>query len=351
MKRVLFYSVLLLLGMVAAQVFDFSPWYSPLHWITMVCLGYIMIEVGLEFSADMKHPSTYAIDSIVALSASSLPWILCAIYFVTVLKMPWNESLLVACFSAPTSAGVLFTLLAAAGLGSTWVFKKARVLAIFDDLSTILLLIPLQMMWVGWKPELLVVIVLTFIFLIIGYRWMNQSDWPVNKAWVLLYAFVVVFLCWESDRLAHIHLEVLLPAFVLGCVLRHHSIEAGDDPHSWIDQVVKAVFMLLVGCSLPKVVMGSMSVAMVGIHVFVLTLISNLGKCIPLLFYRNEATPRERLALSVAMFPRGEVGVGVLLMALGYGITGMPILIGSLSLAFNLLLTGLFIVAVKKFLL
>ena len=33
-------------------------------------------------------------------------------------------------------------------------FKKAQILAIFDDLDTVLLMIPLQMLFVGLKPEL-----------------------------------------------------------------------------------------------------------------------------------------------------------------------------------------------------
>ena len=38
-------------------------------------------------------------------------------------------------------AGILFTMLAAAGLKASWVYKKVQVLAIFDDLDTILLMI------------------------------------------------------------------------------------------------------------------------------------------------------------------------------------------------------------------
>ena len=42
----------------------------------------------------------------------------------------WKETLLDGRFAAPTSAGVLFSMFAAAGLGSTWLFRKARILAI-----------------------------------------------------------------------------------------------------------------------------------------------------------------------------------------------------------------------------
>ena len=54
----------------------------------------------------------------------------------------WKENLLLSRFAAPTSAGILFTMLAAIGLKSSWIYKKIQVLAIFDDLDTILLMIP-----------------------------------------------------------------------------------------------------------------------------------------------------------------------------------------------------------------
>jgi hypothetical protein len=50
------------------------------------------------------------------------------------------------------------------------------------------------------------------------------------------------------------------------------------------------------------------------------------------------------------MFPRGEVGAGVLVVSLGYGIGGPATTVALLSLALNLLLTGLFILGVKRLL-
>ena len=40
-------------------------------------------------------------------------------------------------------------MLAAAGLSATWLFRKARILAIFNDLDTVLLMIPLKMLMIG----------------------------------------------------------------------------------------------------------------------------------------------------------------------------------------------------------
>ena len=101
--------------------------------------------------------------------------------------------------------------------------------------------------------------------------------------------------------------------------------------------------MFLVGCSLPKIAIGDVSLGIVVLHVIALTILINLGKCFPSLCYRKEATIKQRVALSVAMFPRGEVGAGVLLIAIGHGITGFPVTLAVLSLALNLLLTGVFI--------
>jgi hypothetical protein len=47
------------------------------------------------------------------------------------------------------------------------------------------------------------------------------------------------------------------------------------------------------------------------------------------------------------MWPRGEVGAGVLIVSLGYGLGGPMITAAMLSLALNLVLTGAFILLVK----
>ena len=85
-------------------------------------------------------------------------------------------------------------------------------------------------------------------------------------------------------------------------------------------------------------------------HVLALTVLANLGKMFPLLCYRGEATWRQRLALCIGMWPRGEVGAGILVVSLSYGISGAMVAVASLSLALNLVCTGLFIVAVKRLL-
>jgi hypothetical protein len=46
---------------------------------------------------------------------------------------------------------------------------------------------------------------------------------------------------------------------------------------------------------------------------------------------------RERLALCIGMWPRGEVGAGVLVVSLAYGIGGATVTVATLGLALNLL--------------
>jgi Kef-type K+ transport system membrane component KefB len=130
--------------------------------------------------------------------------------------------------------------------------------------------------------------------------------------------------------------------------------------------IVSATFMVLVGLSLPPVLGAAAAAAggrdgvlasvatpswgVVALHVAALTVVMNLGKMFPALVYRREAHSRERLALAIGMWPRGEVGAGVLIVSLGYGIGGPALTVAMLSLALNLLLTGVFIVWVKRLL-
>ena len=84
----------------------------------------------MEFTLDKRRLRSYGWDYVVAATAAAFPWLFCAAYFVAALQTNWKEALLLGRFAAPTSAGVLFAMLAAAGLGTTWLFRKARVLAI-----------------------------------------------------------------------------------------------------------------------------------------------------------------------------------------------------------------------------
>jgi Kef-type K+ transport system membrane component KefB len=406
MRKVLLFSVLLILGLSGSQVLPavaghaYSLLSGLTRFLTMVGLAFIMIHVGYEFEIDRRNVRQYGWDYVVAATAAAFPWVLCCAYFVF-LMLPgeawtswpaWKEALLASRFAAPTSAGVLFSMLAAAGLSATWVFRKARVLAIFDDLDTVLLMIPLKMAMVGVRWQLALIVLLMVILLWLAWRYLHALRLPATWPWVLAYALAIAGASEAIyqfskilDDTVPIHIEVLLPAFVLGCVMAR---PAGQDPHSddardghqegpespteqRVSTIVSAAFMVLVGLSMPQVIgatsrAGSGLAPVVGVlasltptiswgwialHVLLITALANLGKMFCVLCYRRSATLRERLAVAIGMWPRGEVGAGVLVLSLSYGIGGPIVVVAMLSLALNLVLTGPFIWIIKRLLL
>ena len=429
MRKVILYSVLLFAGLGLSQVSSsllggaHATVAVAVRILTMTGLAFIMIHVGFEFHIDKSRLRSYGWDYVVAFTAASFPWIFVTGYFVFVMLPPgvwgdfaaWKETLLAGRFAAPTSAGVLFSMLAAAGLGATWLFQKARILAIFDDLDTVLLMIPLKMLMVGLAWQLGMIVMLMAALLTIAYVWLHRIRMPVTWAWVLGYAGIIVGvseLLYAGSKVIDpsvpIHIEVLLPAFVLGCIAKPRSAAPGDDPksvehalHEILERpnerraatVISAAFMVFVGLSMPGIFDGpdvqhptptpaslraaapastvddpaihggqedgryvstvtasqpSMTWGTIALHVLLITLISNLGKMFPAFCYRKEAHWRQRLGVAIGMWPRGEVGAGVLVLSLSYGIGGPIVTVAMLSLALNLALTGVFIVVVKK---
>ena len=381
MKKVLSFSAMLMLGLVLSQLLpgalgtSFEPTREAIEILLGICLAFIMINVGREFEVDKSNIKVYAKDYLVAMLAAALPWILIACYYIFML-MPtdwyasgtvWKETLLLSRFAAPTSAGILFTMLAAIGLQRSWIYKKIQVLAIFDDLDTILLMIPLQIAMIGMQWQMGVILATVIILLWIG--WKKMSTYSLRCDWksLLLYATTTYGATYLIYKLTHhffgeegsVHIEVLLPAFVLGMVMKHtHSSSKADD---YASSAISLLFMLLVGMSMPLINLDSTpqeSASMIAslpmpswdtiaLHVVLVTLLSNLGKLAPMLFYRDRSL-KERLALSIGMFTRGEVGAGVIFIALGYHIGGPILLVSVLTLVLNLILTGGFVAIVKR---
>ncbi len=373
MRRVIIYSLLLVLGMAASQLEIIQKFNPTISIVTMIFLAYIMIEVGMEFDIDKSRLGAYASDYVIAMGAAAIPWICAALYFFWFFDLGFKEASLVGRFAAPTSAGILFAMLAAAGLAGTWLYKKARILAIFDDLDTVLLMVPLKMMLIGFQPAVLIQIVVVLLFLAAAYFCIHWLPVPTNNGWISLYALIVWIFTFALDYATAIHLEVLVPAFALGCLIKsdhlHGSSEfsptgAGKSAHEpvWearLDWAVKGGFMLLAGMALPPIQLSGMGIATVAAHIVLLTVITNIGKCLPVATYKQESTARERLALSIGMFPRGEVGIGVLLVSLEIFrqqnlldsvAVQQTMTVAALSLALNLALTGVFIMAVMRLL-
>ena len=382
MKKVLSFSAMLMIGLLLSQLMPglltetcYEHTRHGIEILLGVCLAFIMINVGREFEVDKSNIKSYAKDYLVAMLAAAMPWLLIAMYYIFVL-MPsewwsngdvWKESLLLSRFAAPTSAGILFTMLAAIGLQKSWIYKKIQVLAIFDDLDTILLMIPLQIAMIGMQWQMGVILVVVVLLLWIGWKKMSsyslRCDWKsllgysalVYGATYIIYILTDHFFGEEGS----VHIEVLLPAFVLGMIIKHgyQSSKADDRASSFIS----LLFMLLVGMSMPLIhleeapeqtnsIIASLpmlSWGSIAMHVVIISLLSNVGKLTPMLFYRDRSL-KERLALSVGMFTRGEVGAGVIFIALGYHIGGPILLISVLTLVFNLILTGGFVLIVKR---
>jgi len=151
MRKVLWYSMLLTAGLIGSQVLA-GRFQRIIELLTLFCLSFVVVHLGYGFEVARDKPKVYLWDSIVGATTTVFPWLFCAIYFVFAMapaelwwtRGQWWEAVLLARFAAPTSVGLLFAMLAAAGLSATWIYRKARVLAIFDDLDTILLFIPLK---------------------------------------------------------------------------------------------------------------------------------------------------------------------------------------------------------------
>lgn len=384
MKKVLSFSVFLLVGLAVSQVLPFIAGDATrsVKVVTdiflYICLAFIMINVGREFEIDKSRWKSYALDYFVAMVAAAMPWLLIALYYIFVLFPStqwgsgdlWKETLLISRFAAPTSAGILFTMLAALRLKSSWMYKKIQVLAIFDDLDTILLMIPLQVFMIGMKWQMAVILTVVIFLLVFGWKQMGRYGMRQDWKAILGYSVIVIVFTQGIYHVSEyflgphegIHIEVLLPAFVLGMVMKPQHIESKTEEK--VSTAISYFFMFLVGVSMPQFIgldmnsqpanpdsvtasLPMMSWGMIAVHVVVVSLLSNIGKLMPLAFYRDRKFS-ERLALSIGMFTRGEVGAGVIFIAISYNLGGPLLLISVLTIVLNLILTGGFVMLVKK---
>lgn len=388
MRKVYIFSFLLVVGLILSQIVPhllggyFDTFKSVTDGLLYISLAFIMINVGREFEINKKQWRSYTVDYFVAMGAAAFPWILVALYYLFAVAPPelqiwkngeiWKETFLLSRYAAPTSAGILFTMLAAAGLRYTWVYKKVQVLAIFDDLDTILLMIPLQILMIGMRWQMFVILVVAILLIWLGWRKMNsygfRQDWKAILLFSILLFVVIDAIYLVSTHFygegGSIHIEILLPAFILGMIMKaDHSVVPGK-AEVRVANAISYFFMLLVGLSMP-LFLGIDFVAaaensashisqipmlpwgMIALHVFIVTIISNIGKLFPLAFYRDRKLD-ERLAVSIGMFTRGEVGAGVLFIAIGYHMSGVLLIISVLAMCLNLLFTGFFIGYAKK---
>lgn len=388
MRKVYIFSFLLVVGLVLSQIIpnlfgdNFPVFKTFTDSLLYISLAFIMINVGREFELSKKYWRSYAVDYGVAMGAAAFPWILVALYYLFAVAPPemliwkngdaWKETFLLSRYAAPTSAGILFTMLAAAGLRHTWVYKKVQVLAIFDDLDTIILMIPLQVLMIGMRWQMFVILIVAVVLLWMGWKKMNS--WNIRQDWkavffysIILFLFIDIMYRVTTHLYGHdggIHIEILLPAFILGILMKKEHTAVINKQDEKVGNSISYIFMLLVGMSMPLFIGVDFSIqaamstsvisqipmphwSVIAIHVVIVTIISNIGKLFPLFFYRDRKIA-ERLAVSVGMFTRGEVGAGVLFIAIGYNLGGVLLVVSVLAMCLNLLLTGFFISFVKK---
>lgn len=490
--KVFLFSFMLIVGLAVSQLAGaymhehaYEVWNTVVKCGTAFCLSFIMINVGYEFTLDKSNLGQYGKDLYVSCMAAFSPWLLVAAWFCLInsqvaehAQVSAGEMLLMAVFSAPTSAGLLFSMLEAAGLRQTWVFHKARVLAIFDDLAAILMLVILEGVAKGFQWQLAVSLGVEFVLIVFAAVKLHQVKLPHSWQVTLVYAVVITFICkfiefatehWTPETVEAIEFEVLLPAFALGALIDTPHAEqelnvqkfeaacnrsamasgtgasaqrapeepltaglmpshastassltryglprlsaasaASRDPGaagnqvvvndneeghgetngrkrgnlptihtggtvkpSWVDAgawnvdwedmvqtTVVATFMVFVGLSIPALFganadddqTGGMSGIMIALHCLAVTIWMIFGKMFPVLCYRNEATLRQRFALSCGMCPRGEVGASVVVLALNAGLAGPVVIVAIVCLAVNLLMCGVFVSATKQLL-
>ncbi|GAB1359470.1 hypothetical protein MASR1M31_12540 [Porphyromonadaceae bacterium] len=145
-------------------------------------------------------------------------------------------------------------------------------------------------------------------------------------------------------------------------VMKHKEVHSVTERK--VSSAISFLFMFLVGMSMPLFlgvdfsethegmhsVTGSqemLSWGWIAFHVIIVSLLSNVGKMGPIFFYKDRLLS-ERLALSIGMFTRGEVGAGIIFIALGYNLGGPALVISVLTIVLNLILTSIFVLWVKN---
>jgi hypothetical protein len=162
----------------------------------------------------------------------------------------------------------------------------------------------------------------------------RRASTIVSAAFMVLVGLSMPAIIGGGDAQHPAPTQASLHAAAPGSVVDDPSLHGGDP---------QGKYSTTVTASQPNLGWG-----LIALHVLMITLLGNLGKMFPALVYRREAHWRHRLALAIGMWPRGEVGAGVLVLSLSYGIGGPIVTVAMLSLALNLVLTGVFILVVKR---
>lgn len=190
MKKIFSFSLLLILGLVASQILpgmlgeSYPAFRAGATTFLYVCLSFIMINVGREFEIDKKRWRSYAEDYFIAMATAAVPWLLIALYYVFVLLPArvlgqWRRlerESVVEPFCRSDFGRHPVHDARGLRLKRSWMYRKIQVLAIFDDLDTILLMIPLQILMIGLRWQLFVVVVIVFLLLWLGWKKLSTYE-------------------------------------------------------------------------------------------------------------------------------------------------------------------------------
>jgi len=363
----------------------------------------IIVHVGLDFEIVKTRLKTYALDFFVATYAALVPLIMIFSYLRYVVGNPllanihWgvtpqigiSECLLLSVFSAPTSAGMLISMLEAANLKHTWVFKKASMLAILDDIDSLVFISFIRIIAIKgntfdlahFGPVIVTVGLLTI-------AWFNIHKYRIPHSWphVLCYAVLIGSAFWGLEYLNIIYkqdkeihkwlfvLAVLIPSFTLGVLTYDDKLETSqsykfvdlqelteemiekqeriDSWAPWMEVLMGCLFMFFVGLSMPALrSLKTMGWLVVSVHVGMINVLMLAGKLLIWLFYAEDADYKQRLALGLAMCPRGEIGASVIIITiqtLKSQISGEYLGLVVLSVIGNLVLSCGLIIYVKQ---
>ena len=186
---------------------------------------------------------------------------------------------------------------------------------------------------IGLCWQLIIVVVIVFLLLSIGWQRLNKYDWRQDwKAILFLFCYYIsgysdTFYLGSKElygEAGSIHIEVLLPAFVLGMIMKHKEHDTPVERS--VATGISFLFMFLVGMSMPHFIGVNFVETHAGTHSVTGSQEMMSGndsipcrdcfftvksrKTLSDVLYRDRKLS-ERLALSIGMFTRGEVGGGL----------------------------------------
>ena len=113
--------------------------------------------------------------------------------------------------------------------GAIHALKKrgSRVIVLIHRQESVNLLgIPVFRYIIGWAWQLSVAAVIMISLLAAANMWLHRMELPISWPWVMAYAVGItlvselIYLASKMlDERAAIHIEVLLPTFVMGCLM------------------------------------------------------------------------------------------------------------------------------------